>query len=254
MLRHNKNTNSYTQQNGVEMFQYEIISPLSKHGDETPEENQITDQSLPASSRSATTTFDIEADNTLLKSSSRLLVKKSFLHIWAIKNRPTIVILFVLVGIVISLVIVVWILSSKLSKPLINNHNGAEESPWEKYAMHSRNGSILYSNIFNNYSNVPITGAVATDNSMCSMIGARVLSDGGNAMDAAVASTLCLGVSHILILSNSHFYCIKKANILQGGFSRFKRHWRWLLHPILQRQQRSQRVHRCQRDRSRRSH
>lgn len=46
------------------------------------------------------------------------------------------------------------------------------------------------------YSDMPITGAVSTDNFVCSRIGARVLSDGGNAMDAAVASTLCLGVSH----------------------------------------------------------
>lgn len=137
MLRHNKNIN------GVEMFQYEIISPISKHGDETSsEENPIADQSLPANSRNVTATFDIEADNTL-KSSSGLFVRKSILHLWTIKNRPTIVIFFVLVGMVISLIIVVWILSLRLSKQLIDNHNGAEESPWEKYAVHSRNGCML---------------------------------------------------------------------------------------------------------------
>ena len=37
-------------------------------------------------------------------------------------------------------------------------------------------------------------GAVATDESMCSQIGVDVLGKGGNAVDAAVASTLCLGV------------------------------------------------------------
>ena len=137
MLRHNKNTN------GVEMFHYEIISPISKHGDETSEENPIADQSLPANSRNVTATFDIEAVDNNLKSSSGLFVRKSILHLWTIKNRPTIVIFFVLVGMVISLVIVVWILSLRLSKKLIDNHNGAEESPWEKYAVHSRNGCFL---------------------------------------------------------------------------------------------------------------
>ena len=39
-------------------------------------------------------------------------------------------------------------------------------------------------------------GAVATDDGRCSQIGRQVLSDGGNAVDAAVAATLCLGVTH----------------------------------------------------------
>ncbi|KAJ1939623.1 hypothetical protein GGF37_004320, partial [Kickxella alabastrina] len=37
-------------------------------------------------------------------------------------------------------------------------------------------------------------GAVATDEPRCSAIGVDVLRDGGNAVDAAVASTLCIGV------------------------------------------------------------
>src|SRR6201996_7543033 len=37
-------------------------------------------------------------------------------------------------------------------------------------------------------------GAVATENPLCSDIGVQVLKDGGNAVDAAVASTLCIGV------------------------------------------------------------
>ncbi|KAJ2587496.1 hypothetical protein IWW49_003444 [Coemansia sp. RSA 1797] len=37
-------------------------------------------------------------------------------------------------------------------------------------------------------------GAVATDEPRCSAIGADVLREGGNAVDAAVASTLCIGV------------------------------------------------------------
>jgi gamma-glutamyltranspeptidase/glutathione hydrolase/leukotriene-C4 hydrolase len=35
---------------------------------------------------------------------------------------------------------------------------------------------------------------VASDNSRCSQIGRDVLHSGGNAVDAAVATTLCLGV------------------------------------------------------------
>lgn len=37
-------------------------------------------------------------------------------------------------------------------------------------------------------------GAVASENQRCSIIGVQVLKDGGNAVDAAVATTLCTGV------------------------------------------------------------
>ncbi|KAJ1954501.1 hypothetical protein EC988_002399 [Linderina pennispora] len=37
-------------------------------------------------------------------------------------------------------------------------------------------------------------GAVATDEPRCSKIGSQVLIDGGNAVDAAIASTLCIGI------------------------------------------------------------
>jgi hypothetical protein len=37
-------------------------------------------------------------------------------------------------------------------------------------------------------------GSVATDNPRCSVVGTEILKNGGNAVDAAVASTLCLGV------------------------------------------------------------
>lgn len=37
-------------------------------------------------------------------------------------------------------------------------------------------------------------GAVATENILCSDIGVDVLKDGGNAVDASVAATLCIGV------------------------------------------------------------
>ena len=39
-------------------------------------------------------------------------------------------------------------------------------------------------------------GAVAADEPRCSAIGAQVLDDGGQAVDAAVATALCLGVTH----------------------------------------------------------
>ena len=41
---------------------------------------------------------------------------------------------------------------------------------------------------------VPPKGAVATDDPQCSRIGIDVLLKGGNAVDAAIASTLCLCV------------------------------------------------------------
>jgi len=37
-------------------------------------------------------------------------------------------------------------------------------------------------------------GAVASENERCSNIGVRALQDGGNAVDAAIAVTFCLGV------------------------------------------------------------
>ena len=145
MLRPNKNTNSYTQQVGVEMFQYEIISPVSKHGDEEVSESQtpnsqITDQFIPSLRSSSTTAvFDIEADHTV-KPPTGLFVKKP---LWQLKNRSTlyiITLLLFLVGIVISLLIVVWILSSQLLNYWIDEHKGANDSPWDKFAVHSHNG------------------------------------------------------------------------------------------------------------------
>ena len=39
-------------------------------------------------------------------------------------------------------------------------------------------------------------GAVAADEARCSVIGAAVLDDGGHAVDASIATALCLGVAH----------------------------------------------------------
>jgi len=38
------------------------------------------------------------------------------------------------------------------------------------------------------------SGAVASENVLCSEIGIDVMKDGGNAVDAAVATTFCIGV------------------------------------------------------------
>lgn len=43
-------------------------------------------------------------------------------------------------------------------------------------------------------------GAVASENKRCSDIGVDVLKDGGNAVDAAIAATLCIGVVNMFSL------------------------------------------------------
>lgn len=41
----------------------------------------------------------------------------------------------------------------------------------------------------------PKLGAVASENSICSRIGTRLLEDGGNAVDALVGTVFCIGVT-----------------------------------------------------------
>jgi gamma-glutamyltranspeptidase/glutathione hydrolase/leukotriene-C4 hydrolase len=40
-------------------------------------------------------------------------------------------------------------------------------------------------------------GAVASENELCSNIGVKILKEGGNAVDAAVATTFCIGVANM---------------------------------------------------------
>jgi hypothetical protein len=58
-------------------------------------------------------------------------------------------------------------------------------------------------------------GAVASENKRCSDIGVDVLKDGGNAVDAAIAATLCIGVVNMFSLvseinrsSNLHLHVL----------------------------------------------
>ncbi|KAJ2816068.1 hypothetical protein IWW50_006627, partial [Coemansia erecta] len=57
-------------------------------------------------------------------------------------------------------------------------------------------------------------GAVAADEPRCSAIGADVLREGGNAVDAAVASTLCIGVlqAHSSGIGGGGFMLVRPAH------------------------------------------
>lgn len=52
---------------------------------------------------------------------------------------------------------------------------------------------IIY-NIFVYQDKTGIHGAVATDYTNCSQIGTKILRKGGNAVDAAIAATVCMTV------------------------------------------------------------
>ncbi len=87
--------------------------------------------------------------------------------------------LFVFIICVIPLIITVGVLAHQLhsgGSDSANISDGNGDSEWDQYAV------------------LTDKGAVATDSLVCSQIGAAVLDKGGNAMDAAVASALCLGV------------------------------------------------------------
>ena len=68
-------------------------------------------------------------------------------------------------------------------------------------------------------------GAVASENKRCSDIGVDVLKDGGNAVDAAIAATLCIGVVNMFSLvskinksSNLYLHILLRSGIGGGGF------------------------------------
>lgn len=68
-------------------------------------------------------------------------------------------------------------------------------------------------------------GAVASENKRCSDIGIDVLKDGGNAVDAAIAATLCIGVVNMFSLvsiinwsPNLYLHILLRSGIGGGGF------------------------------------
>ena len=81
--------------------------------------------------------------------------------------------------------------SSKLIVLLITVSILLAASTFFLFPQHSRNPAYLI-RVHN--------GAVASENKRCSDIGVDVLKDGGNAVDAAIAAALCLGVVNMFSL------------------------------------------------------
>lgn len=84
--------------------------------------------------------------------------------------------------VVLALVIPFMIATIVLSSLLISHLHSSDKSPTSS------------ANDYSDYSVTSSLGVVATDNPICSQIGADVLDRGGNAVDAAVAAAFCLGV------------------------------------------------------------
>jgi Gamma-glutamyltranspeptidase len=66
-------------------------------------------------------------------------------------------------------------------------------------------------------------GAAATENVLCSNIAVDVLKDGGNAVDASIAATLCVGV---VSMYRYCLFCRKICSRSQCG--QFWNRWRWV--------------------------
>ncbi|KIY53111.1 gamma-glutamyltranspeptidase [Fistulina hepatica ATCC 64428] len=83
---------------------------------------------------------------------------------------------------------------------------------WPFYSWHfnSRHGLSVSSSTGNPAVLVRAQhGAVATENERCSKIGVDVLKDGGNAVDAAIASVFCIGVVNISGLGGGGFMTVR---------------------------------------------
>lgn len=91
------------------------------------------------------------------------------------KSRPrTCIFLLMMFFCIIPMVVLLIVFSMDDSS---DNNGGASDDSW--------------ADAFSVYSD---GGVAVTDNPRCSQIGADILEDGGNAIDAAVAAALCLGV------------------------------------------------------------
>ena len=83
---------------------------------------------------------------------------------------------------VLALAVVGLVASSALRAPSLGDADGSVPAPPERTSHATHVQTQL--------------GAVAADEPRCSAVGADALADGGSAVDAAVAATLCLGVTH----------------------------------------------------------
>ena len=80
-------------------------------------------------------------------------------------------------SLLVNVVLIVVIASLAASPPRLSSSKSGTQTPAEELV-------------------ITTLGAVAADEARCSAIGSAVLDEGGSAIDAAVATTLCLGVLH----------------------------------------------------------
>ena len=88
------------------------------------------------------------------------------------------------------LVIVIFIVTTSLRIDKVHHPTGPFPSPPSRPVQPGATRNPAYLIEARN-------GAVASENGVCSEVGVDVLKDGGNAVDAAIASTFCIGVLNL---------------------------------------------------------
>ena len=88
------------------------------------------------------------------------------------------------------LVIVIFIVTTSLRIDKVHHPTGPFPSPPSRPGQPGATRNPAYLIEARN-------GAVASENGVCSEVGVDVLKDGGNAVDAAIASTFCIGVLNL---------------------------------------------------------